>query len=207
VTIRPARPGSQKSARWAFVLALQGQGRTAGWHRRNDYSPTSDCLRRPPKPWPEQLRSILEALLNALRPHSEVAGLVSDRVLSSEAGLTVAEQTLALLRHAGLFRRPGGPGRRVPAQRRGHACDHGARGASTVSDAEGPVTTKIRRKDRVVERAAAAAFIPTSVSSRRRAGRVPEPGRLLQPRTRHADRRRHRHHGPRLAPGKPGLTW
>jgi AcrR family transcriptional regulator len=55
-----------------------------------------------PKPWPEQLRSILEALLNALRPHPEVAGLVPDRVLSTEAGLTVAERTLALLRHAGL---------------------------------------------------------------------------------------------------------
>src|SRR5271156_5585908 len=54
------------------------------------------------KPWPEQLRSILEALLDALRPHPEVAGLVSDRVLSSEAGLAVAERTLALLRHAGL---------------------------------------------------------------------------------------------------------
>jgi TetR/AcrR family transcriptional regulator, tetracycline repressor protein len=54
------------------------------------------------KPWPEQLRSILEALLDALRPHPEVAGLVSDRVLSSEAGLTLAERTLALLRHAGL---------------------------------------------------------------------------------------------------------
>src|SRR5258707_15426215 len=53
-------------------------------------------------PWPEQLRSILEALSDALRPHPEVAGLVSDRVLSSEAGLTVAERTLALLRHAGL---------------------------------------------------------------------------------------------------------
>src|SRR5258708_9284458 len=55
-----------------------------------------------PKPWPEQLRSILDALLDALRPHPEVAGLVSDRVLSSEAGLTAAEHTLALLRHAGL---------------------------------------------------------------------------------------------------------
>ena len=54
------------------------------------------------KPWPEQLRSILEALSDALRPHPEVAALVSDRVLSSEAGLTVAESTLALLRHAGL---------------------------------------------------------------------------------------------------------
>ena len=31
-----------------------------------------------------------------------MAALVSDRVLSSEAGLTVAEHTLALLRHAGL---------------------------------------------------------------------------------------------------------
>jgi hypothetical protein len=48
------------------------------------------------------LRSTLEALLDALRPHPEVAGLVYDRVLSSEAGLTVAEHTLALLRHAGL---------------------------------------------------------------------------------------------------------
>lgn len=55
-----------------------------------------------PKPWPEQLLSVLEALSDALRPHPEVAGLVSDRVLSSEAGLTVAEHTLALLRHAGL---------------------------------------------------------------------------------------------------------
>jgi TetR/AcrR family transcriptional regulator, tetracycline repressor protein len=54
------------------------------------------------KPWPEQLRSILDALLNALRPHHEVAGLVPDRVLSTEAGLAVAERTLALLRHAGL---------------------------------------------------------------------------------------------------------
>jgi TetR/AcrR family tetracycline transcriptional repressor len=53
-------------------------------------------------PWPEQLRSILEALLDALRPHPQVAGLISDRVLSSEAGLTLAERTLALLRHAGL---------------------------------------------------------------------------------------------------------
>ena len=54
------------------------------------------------KPWPEQLRSILEAQSDALRPQPEVAALVSDRVLSSEAGLTVAESTLALLRHAGL---------------------------------------------------------------------------------------------------------
>jgi TetR/AcrR family tetracycline transcriptional repressor len=54
------------------------------------------------KPWPEQLRAILEALSDALRPHPAVAGLVSDRVLSSEAGLIVAERTLALLRHAGL---------------------------------------------------------------------------------------------------------
>jgi hypothetical protein len=48
------------------------------------------------------LRSVLDALADALRPHPEVAGLVSNRVLSSEAGLTVAEHTLALLRHAGL---------------------------------------------------------------------------------------------------------
>jgi TetR/AcrR family transcriptional regulator, tetracycline repressor protein len=55
-----------------------------------------------PRPWPEQLRCVLEALSDALRPHPEVAGLVSDRVLSCEAGLTVAEHTLAVLRHAGL---------------------------------------------------------------------------------------------------------
>jgi TetR/AcrR family tetracycline transcriptional repressor len=42
------------------------------------------------------------APLDALRPHAEVAGLVYERVLSSEAGLTLAERTLALLRHAGL---------------------------------------------------------------------------------------------------------
>ena len=53
------------------------------------------------RPWPEQLRSILEALLGALRPHPEVAGLAPQRVLSSEAGLTVAEHTLALLRRVG----------------------------------------------------------------------------------------------------------
>src|SRR6201987_2847071 len=42
---------------------------------------------RPPapsrSPWPEQLRSIPEALLDALRPHPEVADHVSARVLSS----------------------------------------------------------------------------------------------------------------------------
>jgi TetR/AcrR family transcriptional regulator, tetracycline repressor protein len=37
-----------------------------------------------------------------LRPHPELAGLVSGRALSSEAGLSLAEHTLALLRHGGL---------------------------------------------------------------------------------------------------------
>src|SRR6476661_553085 len=78
-----------------------------------------------PKPWPEQLRSVLEALSDALRPHPEVAGLVADR-------------------------------------------------------------------------AACAAFSQRRIL-RQRPGRVPEPGRLLQPRNRHADRRRHRHHGPRFS--------
>ena len=90
-----------------------------------------------PKPWPEQLRSVLEALSDALRPHPEVAGLVSDRVLSSEAGLTVAEHTLALAAARGAFRRAGGPGRRIPAQRRGHACDHRA-GARAWYGPRGP---------------------------------------------------------------------
>src|ERR1700691_926417 len=112
------------------------------------------------RPWPEQLRSILDALLDALRPHPQVGGLISDRVLSSEAGLTLAERTLALLRHAGLS----------------------------------------------VERAA-----PAALSKRRVlcqcAGGVPQSGRLLQPRARHADRRRHRHRRTRFSRGEPGLTW
>ncbi|MFE4959803.1 TetR/AcrR family transcriptional regulator [Streptomyces sp. NPDC056653] len=53
-------------------------------------------------PWPQQLLATLEAVLDALRPHPEVAGLVPRRAPSSEAGLTLAEHTLALLRHAGL---------------------------------------------------------------------------------------------------------
>ncbi|MEU2620249.1 TetR/AcrR family transcriptional regulator C-terminal domain-containing protein [Streptomyces sp. NPDC007157] len=53
------------------------------------------------EPWPEQLRGVLEALLAALRPHPAVAGLVTSRILTSEAGLNVAERTLSHLRKAG----------------------------------------------------------------------------------------------------------
>ncbi|WP_327365433.1 TetR/AcrR family transcriptional regulator [Streptomyces sp. NBC_01217] len=53
------------------------------------------------EPWPRQLRAALEAVLAALRPHPAVAGLATSRILSSEAGLIVAERTLSHLRQAG----------------------------------------------------------------------------------------------------------
>ena len=53
-------------------------------------------------PWPGELRTVLAALVAALRPHPETAGLVPSRILSSEAGLMVAERTLAALAEAGL---------------------------------------------------------------------------------------------------------
>jgi AcrR family transcriptional regulator len=51
--------------------------------------------------WDVQLRGILAAFLDAIRPHPAVAGLVLRRVLTSEPGLDLAEQALGLLRSAG----------------------------------------------------------------------------------------------------------
>jgi TetR/AcrR family transcriptional regulator, tetracycline repressor protein len=49
------------------------------------------------RPWHEQMRSILAALLTALRPHPDVAHLVLPKILSSPAGLALAERCLSLL--------------------------------------------------------------------------------------------------------------
>ncbi|WP_433271250.1 TetR/AcrR family transcriptional regulator [Micromonospora vinacea] len=52
-------------------------------------------------PWDEQVRAILAACLDALRPHPTVAGLVPTRILLSEPGLILVERLLALLDGAG----------------------------------------------------------------------------------------------------------
>jgi TetR/AcrR family transcriptional regulator, tetracycline repressor protein len=51
--------------------------------------------------WDVQLRGILAAFLEAIRPHPAVAGLVLRRILTSEPGLALAERALGLLRSAG----------------------------------------------------------------------------------------------------------
>jgi AcrR family transcriptional regulator len=53
------------------------------------------------EPWDVQLRAILQAFLDAIRPHPGVAGLALRRILICESGLTMAEQALGLLRSAG----------------------------------------------------------------------------------------------------------
>jgi AcrR family transcriptional regulator len=52
-------------------------------------------------PWDEQLRGILLAFLETIRPHPRVAGLALRRILSAESGLRIAERVLGLLRRAG----------------------------------------------------------------------------------------------------------
>jgi AcrR family transcriptional regulator len=52
-------------------------------------------------PWDEQLREVLRAVLEAIRPHPAFAGLVLRRILVAEAGLQIAERVLDLLRRAG----------------------------------------------------------------------------------------------------------
>ncbi|QYN22344.1 TetR/AcrR family transcriptional regulator C-terminal domain-containing protein [Amycolatopsis sp. DSM 110486] len=52
-------------------------------------------------PWDTRLRAALVAVLAAVRPHPAVAGLVPPRILESDAGLTVADHVLGLLRKAG----------------------------------------------------------------------------------------------------------
>ena len=51
--------------------------------------------------WGARLHGILQAFLEVLRSHPGVAGLVSTRMLLSEAGLDIAEHVLGLLREGG----------------------------------------------------------------------------------------------------------
>lgn len=51
--------------------------------------------------WPEQLRAIVSALVDALRRHPGAAHLAGTRVLSCDAGRDVAERALRVLRAAG----------------------------------------------------------------------------------------------------------
>jgi TetR/AcrR family transcriptional regulator, tetracycline repressor protein len=53
--------------------------------------------------WSE-LRRVLDAVLGAMREHPAVGGLVPFRVMSSEAGLVLADRTLALLADLGFDR-------------------------------------------------------------------------------------------------------
>ncbi|AGL21513.1 regulatory protein TetR [Actinoplanes sp. N902-109] len=57
------------------------------------------------EPWDVQLRAILEAILEALRPHPPAASLAARRVLAAEPGLRLADRVLALLARAGLDER------------------------------------------------------------------------------------------------------
>jgi AcrR family transcriptional regulator len=50
--------------------------------------------------WHEQLRDALGAFLAVVRPHPSVARLALTRILASDAGLTVADRVLGLLRGA-----------------------------------------------------------------------------------------------------------
>ncbi|WP_192772151.1 TetR/AcrR family transcriptional regulator [Plantactinospora soyae] len=52
-------------------------------------------------PWHEQIRDLLAAILAALSPHPNAAGLTLHRIFASEPGLTLAERTFALLAEAG----------------------------------------------------------------------------------------------------------
>jgi AcrR family transcriptional regulator len=53
-------------------------------------------------PWRDQLKALLEAVLAGLRPHPNIADLVSTRILESDAGLAIAERTLELLQRGGM---------------------------------------------------------------------------------------------------------
>jgi TetR/AcrR family transcriptional regulator, tetracycline repressor protein len=52
-------------------------------------------------PWDDQLREVLLAVLAAIRPHPLAAELLAPRVMSSEAGLVLAERVIGMLRRAG----------------------------------------------------------------------------------------------------------
>jgi TetR/AcrR family transcriptional regulator, tetracycline repressor protein len=51
--------------------------------------------------WDEQLREILLAFLEVIRPHPALAGLAMRRILTADSGLLIAERVLGLLRQAG----------------------------------------------------------------------------------------------------------
>jgi TetR/AcrR family tetracycline transcriptional repressor len=51
-------------------------------------------------PWDAQLRSVLDAVLAAIRPHPLIADLLAPRVMRSEPGLLLAERVIGLLRSA-----------------------------------------------------------------------------------------------------------
>jgi TetR/AcrR family transcriptional regulator, tetracycline repressor protein len=53
------------------------------------------------EPWDRRLFSTLSAMLAVLRPHPAAAQLAPARVLSSDAGLRIAEHVLGILREAG----------------------------------------------------------------------------------------------------------
>jgi AcrR family transcriptional regulator len=52
-------------------------------------------------PWPDQLRSLLGSMLDALRAHPSAAILLSTRTISSEGSLRVTEAALDILRRGG----------------------------------------------------------------------------------------------------------
>jgi TetR/AcrR family tetracycline transcriptional repressor len=52
-------------------------------------------------PWDARLRSVLDAVLAAIRPHPLVADLLATRVMKSESGLALAERVIGILREAG----------------------------------------------------------------------------------------------------------
>jgi TetR/AcrR family tetracycline transcriptional repressor len=53
------------------------------------------------EPWDIQLRTVLDAVLAAIRPHPLAAELLAPRVMKSEAGLILAEKVIGMLRGAG----------------------------------------------------------------------------------------------------------
>jgi AcrR family transcriptional regulator len=53
------------------------------------------------KPWDEQFRDLLSAMLAVLRAHPAVADLLHTRIMLSERGLDITERALTLLRGAG----------------------------------------------------------------------------------------------------------
>ncbi|HET6292348.1 MAG TPA: TetR/AcrR family transcriptional regulator [Kribbella sp.] len=51
--------------------------------------------------WDRQLRAVLTAFVDALRPHPSIAGLTLTRILAAEPGLAMAERTMELLTEGG----------------------------------------------------------------------------------------------------------